>query len=81
MRGRECSEHVTSLSKHMRLCSYILVSFLQSESDDNRSIPQPSAWFPVVSYFRECHSVVPIFLEEHCFCSASSWQHGMISTL
>jgi hypothetical protein len=41
-------QRVIYLSKNIRLCSYVLVSFLQSESDDNRSLPQPSAWFPIL---------------------------------
>jgi hypothetical protein len=41
-------QHVTSLSKNIHLCSYVLVSFLQSESDDNGNILQPSAWFPIL---------------------------------
>jgi hypothetical protein len=36
------------LSKNIRLFLYVLISFLQSESDDNRSIPQPSEWFPIL---------------------------------
>jgi hypothetical protein len=58
---RRWVQHVTCLSKSIRLCSYLLIPFLQSESDDNRSIAQPSAWFLMVSYFRQCHSAVPVF--------------------
>jgi hypothetical protein len=38
----------TSLSKNMCLCSYVLISFLQLESDGNGSIAQPSARFPIL---------------------------------
>jgi hypothetical protein len=41
-------QHVVSLSKNICLCSYVLVSFLQLESDDNGSVPQSSAWFPIL---------------------------------
>jgi hypothetical protein len=40
-------QHVTSLSRNMRLCSYVLISLFQLESDDIGSIPQPPAWFPM----------------------------------
>jgi hypothetical protein len=53
-------QRVSSLSKNIRLCSYVLISLLQSESDDNGSTPQPSTWFPMVSYFRQGHSAVPV---------------------
>jgi hypothetical protein len=55
---------VTSLSRNICLCSYIHISFLQSESNDNGSIPQPSessSSASMVSYFRQCHSVIPVF--------------------
>jgi hypothetical protein len=45
---RTWAQHVPCLSKNMLLCSYVLISFLQLESDDNGSIPQPSAWFPIL---------------------------------
>jgi hypothetical protein len=61
MRGEECECSVSALSKNIRLCSYVLISFLRSESDDNGSIPQPSAWLRMVSYFRQGHNVVPAF--------------------
>jgi hypothetical protein len=49
MRGGECECSVSpSLSKNIGLCSYVLISFLQSESDGNGSFPQPSARFPIL---------------------------------
>jgi hypothetical protein len=41
-------QNVTSLSKTIRLCSYIVTLFIQSESHNNGSIPQLSAWCPVL---------------------------------
>jgi hypothetical protein len=41
-------QSVTSLSKNTCLCPYVLVSFLQSETDDNGNTPQPSARFPIL---------------------------------
>jgi len=35
----------------------------------------------MVSYFRHCHSVVPVLYEENWFCSANNWQHGTNCTL
>jgi hypothetical protein len=46
-------QRVTSLSKNICLCSYILISHLQLDSDNGGSILQPLAWFPMVSYFRQ----------------------------
>jgi hypothetical protein len=39
---------VSSLSDNIRLSSHVLTPFVQSQSDDNGSIPQPSAWFPIL---------------------------------
>jgi hypothetical protein len=42
-------QRVTSLSENIRLGLYLLVSFLESQSDDNGSTSsQTSAWFPVL---------------------------------
>jgi hypothetical protein len=41
-------QRVTSLSKNIPLCSYVLISFLQSEPHFSESIKQPSAWFPIL---------------------------------
>lgn len=78
MRGRKYDCSMSPLFPKTGLCSYVHISFLQSESDDNRSIPQPSgssSSSSIVSDFRHCHSVVPVFYEEQCFCSANSFHN------
>jgi hypothetical protein len=44
-----------SFKKHTFVFSCFHI--ISSDSDDNGSIPQPSAWFPVL----DGHSVVPVF--------------------
>jgi hypothetical protein len=70
-------QRVISLSKSIHLCSYVLVSFLQLESNNNGSIPQPSVWFPILDRATMQYH----YSKQGSLFMANSWQHRMISTL
>jgi lipid-A-disaccharide synthase-like uncharacterized protein len=71
-------QRVTSLSKNIRLCSCVLILFLQSESYEKGSIPQPFAWFPILDGATVQYQYSK---QDNVFVAANSWKHGAVFTL
>jgi hypothetical protein len=74
MRGRKCDCNVSPPFPKTYIGFLMSIYHFFCWSPKITSIPQPpGSSSSVVCYFRQCHSVVLIFYEEQCFCSAYSF--------